>query len=149
MKPEADALRTRPFDPRNLLRQFQNDFYVRRRSLGGRRRDVWHPPTDVYETARDIVIKVCLAGVRPDQVTIGCNGETISICGWRDGPDPGTVTTYHQMEIRNGYFERRIVLHRAFDPSESRARFQGGFLYIYIPKAERLVRHVLTIELTL
>lgn len=141
--------RLRPRDVRDVFRQFQQDFYAMRRRLGSRHGDVWHPATDVYETDTDIIIKMSLPGVKPDQVTIGCNGEIITICGVRGGPDPATVLTYHQMEIRNGYFERRIVLHRAFDPAEAFARYDDGFLYVNIPKAEEPTRHVLTIKVNL
>ena len=114
-----------------------------------RMRRVWHPPTDVYETRDDIVIKMSVPGIRRNQVTVACEGETVTICGWRGGPDPATVVTYHQMEIRNGYFERQVVLHRPFDPADARARYEDGFLFVHVPKAEKLIRQVLTIRLEL
>ncbi|KPK65972.1 MAG: hypothetical protein AMK73_01430 [Planctomycetes bacterium SM23_32] len=147
MTPNAGPIRARPLDDHNVFRQFLHDFYSLRRSLRGHRRDVWEPPTDVYETEQDIVIKMSIPGVKPQQVAVECNGEVLTICGVRKGPDPGSVRTYHQMEIRNGYFERRIVIHRPFDSSGAKARYEDGFLYVFIPKAPELVRHVLTIKL--
>ena len=149
MTPDTDFRLMRPRDVHDLFRHFQDDFYALRRRLGGRQVDVWHPPTDVYETAADIVIKMSIPGVRPEYINIGCNGATITICGMRRGPDPGTVLTYHQMEIRNGYFERRIVLHKGFNPAEATARYEDGFLYVNIPKAEEGIPEVLTIEIRL
>jgi HSP20 family protein len=148
MKPNALPLEVRPRDARELFKQFHGEFYAMSKERDARGRDVWHPPTDVYETGDDIVIQVSLPGVKPDQVTVGCNGDAITICGWRGGPDARRVVRYHQMEIRNGYFERRIVLRSAFDPAAARASYKDGFLYVLIPKAERLIRHVLTIKLT-
>ena len=57
------------------------------------------------------------------------------------------MRTYHQMEIRNGYFERRIVIHTPFDPNGATAEYADGFLCVLIPKAPELVRHVLSIRL--
>jgi HSP20 family protein len=148
MQTEPGLIRTRPLDEENMFRQFLRDFHTMRRGLRGRRRDAWQPPTDVYETDRDIVIKVCIPGVRPEQVAVECNGEVFTICGVRRGPDAANVRTYHQMEIRNGYFERRVVIHRPFDPSEAKARYEDGFLYVIVPKAAELVRHVITIKLS-
>ncbi len=149
MRASSDPLRAGPLDERDVFRQFLQDFYAMRRDMRGRYRDVWQPPTDVYETDRDIVIKVSLPGIRSEQVAVECNGEVITICGVRRGPDAGSVRTYHQMEIRNGYFERKIALHRPFDPQGAKARYDKGFLYVVIPKAPEMVRHVLTIKLEL
>jgi HSP20 family protein len=134
---------------RSLFRQFLQEFHAMRRSLRGHYRDVWHPPTDVYETDKDIVIKMSVPGIRTDQVAVECNGDVITICGVRKGPGPGSVRTYHQLEIRNGYFERRIVLHIPFDPNGATARYEDGFVYVVIPKAAELVRHVLSIKFRL
>ena len=147
MDPYTSAVRAKPVDDRGLFRQFLNDFYAMRRRLGSRHGDVWQPPTDVYETQEHIVIKVSIPGVRPAQAVVQFNGELIRISGVRRGPDPGSVLTYHQMEIRNGYFERSIIVHRPFNPDGARAEYKDGFLYVYVPKAPELVRHVLSITL--
>jgi HSP20 family protein len=138
-----------PRDMRHMFRESDSDFLASRRNMGFMGRDVWHPPTDVYETESDIVIKMCVPGVRPEQVTVAINGNTITVCGVRNGPDPGHVVTYHQMEIRNGYFERRISLHIPFDSSGARGCYEDGFIYVRVPKAQQMVRQVLTIKLTL
>lgn len=145
-----DASRTvhlGPLDERSLFHQLLHDFYATRRSLRGHYRDIWEPPTDVYETDEHIVIKVSIPGVKPDEVAVECNGEVLTICGVRRGPDAGVVRTYHQMEIRNGYFERRIVLRIPFDPRGATARYEDGFLYVFLPRATESVRHVLSIRL--
>ena len=148
MNRETDLLTARPADDRGLLRQMLRDFYAMRRDLRGHRRDVWHPPTDVYETDQDVVIKMSIPGVRSNQVLVECNGEVITVCGVREGPNPGSVLRYHQMEIRNGYFERRIILHTPFDPHETRWQYEDGFLYVFIPKAAEQVRHVFSVRIS-
>lgn len=137
----------KPPGGRNPFGECLSDFYTVRRALRGSRGDVWHPPTDVYETDEDIVIKVSLPGVQLSHIKVSCNGEVITISGVRHGPDRRTVRTYHQMEIRNGYFERRVAIHRAFDPRNARAEYRDGFLYVMVPKAPEFVRHVISIKL--
>jgi len=149
MKPYPGAVGLGPLQDNPQFQRFLNDFYAMRRRLGGRRRQTWEPRTDVYETDAHIVIKVAIPGVAQDQLAVKVNGEVITICGYRPGPDPGTVRAYHQMEIHNGYFERRIVLHKPFDPNGATARYTEGFLYVHVPKAPELVRHVLAIRVTL
>lgn len=147
MQSDAVPVRAKPLDDHGLFRQFLHDFYAMRRTLKSHHGDVWQPPTDVYETDDDIVIKVSIAGVEGQHVVVEFNGDVITICGVRRGPDPGSVRTYHQMEIRNGYFERRIILRRPFDAKGAATELREGFLYVYIPKAPELIRHVLTLRL--
>ena len=148
MKLEGLPVRARPQHGHDLFRDELEDFYTLRRSLGSRHGDVWQPPTDIFETDRDIVIKMSIPGVRTTEVAVEVNGDTVTICGVRKGPDPGTVLKYHQMEIRNGYFERRLVLHIPFNPDAMHAEYRDGFAYVFIPKALQAVRHVVSIRLT-
>jgi HSP20 family protein len=149
MNPEPKVVYARPLDERDLLHQLLRGFYATHLSLRGHYREVWEPPTDVYETETDIVIKVCIPGVNPEEISVECNGEVLTICGVRRGPDPGSVRRYHQMEIRNGYFERKIILHIPFDPGGARARYEDGFLYVLLPRAAQSVRRVVSIRLGL
>ncbi len=137
-----------PPEPEDGFGRLLSEFYTMRRSLGGTRGSAWQPKTDVYETDEQIVIKADLAGLDADQVAVKVNGEVITICGYRRGPDPNSVVAYHQMEIHNGYFERRIAIHKAFDPDKATARYENGFLYVNVPKAPRMVRHVLTLRIS-
>jgi HSP20 family molecular chaperone IbpA len=147
MKSDVRLVQARPFDSHGLLRQLLGDLHAMQRSLGGCQGRAWEPPTDVYETDKDVVIKVSIPGVSLNQCRVTVNGEVVTVCGVRNGPDPGSVVTYHQMEIRNGYFERHIVVHKPFDPDRATGRYEDGFLYVFIPKAPELVRHLVTIRL--
>ena len=133
----------------DFFRNVLEDFYGMRRSLGGRQGDAWQPPTDVYETEDDIVIKMSLPGIQTRELAVDINGEVVTVCGVRKGPDPGAVTNYHQMEIRNGYFERKIILRIPFDPQQARGEYKDGFAYIYIPKAKQPARRVVRIKVSL
>jgi HSP20 family protein len=147
MKPDLGGVSSRAVDDRDVFREFLHDFYNVRRNLRGRSPDVWQPPTDVYETSDEIVIKVCLPGVRADQIMVEFNGGVVKICGVRKGPDPSDVVAYHQMEIRNGYFERKVMLHKPFDPRRARGEYADGFLFIRVPKATEETGYVMSIRL--
>jgi HSP20 family protein len=149
MKLNGLPVRARPLHGHNFFRDVLDDFYTLRRSLGSRHGDVWQPPTDIYETDKDLVIKMCIPGIKTSEVAVEVNGDAVTICGVRKGPDPGTVLKYHQMEIRNGYFERRLVLHIPFDPDRMHAEYRDGFAYVFIPKAQESVRHIVSIRFSL
>jgi HSP20 family protein len=142
-------MRLAPRDIRHHFQRSEEDFFASRRNMGCRGRDVWHPPTDVYETKADVVIKMSLPGIRPDHVTVACNGDTITVCGVRNRRRSEQIERYHQMEIRNGYFERRITIHIPFDPSQAHGHYEDGFLLVHIPKTQQRSGQVVTIRLTL
>jgi len=142
------VMHTRPLDERDFLRHFLDGLHARQRALRGSRGDVWRPRTDVYETDSEIVIKMSVPGVNPHEIGIDCNGEVITIYGVRRDPSHDAVRTYHQMEIRNGYFERRIAIHKPFDPREARGAYRDGFLYLYVPKVAEVIHHVLSIRVS-
>ena len=149
MQTKSGALQTRPSDDQPGFPRLLHDLEHVIRSMRRPRGDVWHPPTDVYETEKDVVIKVCLPGVRASQVAVEFSGEVVTICGVRRAPDLRSVRAYHQMEIRNGYFERRIAVHRPFDPQAARWRYEDGFLYVILPKTVQPVRQVISVRIRL
>ena len=149
MRSDQESVNLTLSDEHNAFRRFVESFCATRRGFSMRRFHGWEPPTDVYESQGHIVIKVCIPGVDPDRVGVQINGEVVTICGIRKGPDPASVVAYHQMEIHNGYFERRIVIRKPFDPHGATAQYTDGFLYVHVPKAPELVRHVMTLRIRL
>jgi HSP20 family protein len=111
--------------------------------------DTWTPPTDVYETETDIVIKMSLPGLKAEDIGVRFSGDTVLVCGYRGSDEQEKIASYHQMEIRNGYFQRKVIIHKPINPEKARARYDNGFLKIYVPKAERRIEKVVSIRLDL
>lgn len=97
-----------------------------------RRRRIWRPPTDVYETDENVVVKVELAGMRVEDFTISFADRRLSVAGNR--PDPEGKRIYQNMEIRYGPFCTEVLVGWALDQSAITATYEGGFLYIMLPK---------------
>ena len=110
-------------------------FYMRLQddgwSMSGRRR-CWRPPTDVYETDDHIVVRVEVAGMQDDDFAIQLRGRRLSISGVRR--DPGAKRGYQNMEIRYGPFCTEVRVGWALDQSAITATYEGGFLYVMLPK---------------
>jgi len=149
MPQRSEPVRVQAMDEFEALRRLMDEFSSFRKMMGARGSDVWMPPTDVFETYEDIVIKMSVPGVKLKDIRILFNGEVMTIGGFRDASPGPEVVAYHQMEIRHGYFERTIVFHKPVNPEAYRWEYQEGFLWIWIPKAEEQVRRVLTIRLEL
>lgn len=149
MQTKSRTLTARSLGDHNDFPRLLHDLEHVARSMRRTHGDVWHPPTDVYETEKDVVIKLCLPGIRASQVVVEFSGEAVAICGVRRAPDLLSIRAYHQMEIRNGYFERRVAVHQAFDAQSARWRYEDGFLYVILPKVGQPVVRVMSVRIRL
>jgi len=94
---------------------------------------VWRPPTDVFETDENVVIRVDIAGVKESDFSITLDQNVISIRGMRS--DISEKRAYHQLEIPFGEFHTEIKLPVAVDTDRAQAEYKNGFLWVSIPKS--------------
>ena len=98
------------------------------------RGDRWQPDADVFETDRDVVVRVEIAGVAREDVRVGVDGRILWINGTRKTPEPEDARKLHQMEIASGPFERHIEISIAFERGRVSAHLADGFLTVTLPK---------------
>lgn len=95
---------------------------------------IWSPPTDVYETEAEYVVRVEIAGMREDDFEVSFEDGFLLIRGVRsDFPER---RAYHQMEIRFGKFSTTVALPGPVDLESSEAGYKDGFLMVVLPKAK-------------
>ena len=94
--------------------------------------NIWSPPTDVYETEENLVVKVEVAGMREDDFEVSVEEQILVIRGSRS--DTNERRAYHQMEIRFGKFEITFGLPAGVDIDNASADYKDGFLTIVFPK---------------
>ena len=97
------------------------------------RSTVWSPPTDVYETEENFIVRVEIAGMRDEDFEVTFEDRRLVIAGNR--PDFGGRRAYHQMEILSGHFEIDVEISVNVDVVGSTAEYKDGFLTINLPKA--------------
>ena len=95
---------------------------------------MWMPPTDVYETEANLIVKVEVAGMREEDFEVAVEDYILSIKGNRPGQNERRA--YHQMEIRHGKFEIAIGLPTGINLEEAFAEYKEGFLTIVFPKIQ-------------
>lgn len=98
------------------------------------RSSIWSPPTDVYETEENYVIKVEIAGMRDEDFDVAVENNILMISGYRS--DLNERRAYRQMEIRFGRFELAVEIPVAFDMEKATAEYKDGFLIIMLPKSD-------------
>ena len=96
------------------------------------RSSIWSPPTDVYETEENYVIKMEIAGMRDEDFEVAFENNILMISGYRS--DLNERRAYHQMEIRFGRFEISVEIPATVDMEKASAEYKDGFLMIVLPK---------------
>lgn len=101
--------------------------------IGGRTHK-WRPPTDVYETEDEIIVRVEIAGMRDSEFSISLNDRVLTIEGARI--DHGERRAFHQMEIPFGEFSTEVILHWAVESDAVEAEYNDGILRLVLPKTK-------------
>ncbi len=94
---------------------------------------VWSPPTDIYETEENFIVRVEIAGMREEDFEVAVEHNVLMISGSR--PDVNERRAYHQMEIRFGKFEIAVEIPVPVDIEDAAAEYKNGFLVIQFPKS--------------
>jgi HSP20 family protein len=112
----------------------------------------FQPNVDVYETAAALVVKVELAGVAPEglSLTLSADNRALVIAGERKErrEEPGDYLRGCQLEIYFGPFEREVPLPAdiPIDREQISASYREGFLIIVLPKRAARRAEVHSIE---
>jgi len=100
------------------------------------RREPWHPPTNVYETAEHMVVKVDIAGVEPESLHISIDENVLRVRGRREEFSNPRQVAIHRLEIPYGDFETNVHLAVPIDQEHVEANYQNGFLTVTLPKEQ-------------
>ena len=96
---------------------------------------LWSPPTDVYETESEYIVRIEVAGMRDSDFEITFNNGMLLVRGVR--ADTPERRGYHQMEIHFGKFSTSIGVPDPIDLDASTAEYKDGFLIVKLPKAKK------------
>lgn len=97
----------------------------------------WLPAVDVFENKDAVKIVAELPGVRPSDVKIALENNTLSLTGEKQQVAEESADRVHRYERTYGAFERTFTLPSTVDADRIEALFEHGVLTISIPKAER------------
>jgi len=93
-------------------------------------------PLDVAENDNEFVVKASLPGIKPENVQITVQGDSLSIRGEVKSEGEQKGDRWHLRERRSGVFQRSLTLGTPVDPEKSHADFEHGVLTLSLPKAE-------------
>lgn len=114
-------------------RLFEDTFVPARRREAAEER-VYRLPLDAYVTPNEIVVLASVPGIKPEDVEITIEGDTLTIKGER--PAPLENVDYVMRERPYGKFQRTLNINIPVDADKAEARYENGLLTLTIPKAE-------------
>jgi HSP20 family protein len=97
-------------------------------------RKSWQPPTDIYETPGEVVIKMELAGMQESGLDITIHDDLLVIRGRRADETARRKIGYHHMGISYGEFASEVRLPGPIDQERVSADYDAGFLTVSLPK---------------
>jgi HSP20 family protein len=104
------------------------------------------PAIDMYQTADEVIAKVALPGVRPEDVQLTITGDNLTIRA-EVKPDPNVKPEdYLLQERRYGPMTRTITIPTPVQADRAEATFENGILTIRMPKAEQVKARQIPIQ---
>ncbi|MBX3083156.1 MAG: Hsp20/alpha crystallin family protein [Anaerolineae bacterium] len=114
---------------RAMDRAFSDKFYGSKSDYRG----AWTLPVDAYATDDAIVLKANVPGLKPEELNVTLEGDTLTIRGEVKAED---VKSYLLRERMTGKFERTLTINTPIDAAKVEATFEKGVLTLTLPKAE-------------
>ena len=92
------------------------------------------PPVDIYETADGFTLKVELAGVAKEDVSVEVKDNVLILKGERLLDPAIKDEQYYRKERAFGKFQRSFTLQESIKPEQVKASFKNGILTITVPR---------------
>ncbi len=112
------------------LLQLTRKLHVSRRAV--LQPEHWRPPTDVYRTREGWLVKMELAGVRPQDVSVHVSDRLLTVRGMRYDLDLTEGCRFHSLEIAYTAFERTLELPFRLEQARILTEFRQGMLLVRV-----------------
>lgn len=105
----------------------------------------WLLPMDAYITDEAIVIHADVPGLKPEEIDITLEGDTLTIRG-EIKREEENQRKYVLLERPTGKFERTLTINTPIDHDRVEASFKDGVLTLTLPKAEAVKPRQITVK---
>lgn len=92
----------------------------------------WRPAVDVYSCHGGWLVKFDLAGVRPQDLDIRVNQQTLTVSGVRRDWAMELADRYYSMEISYHRFQRSVDLPENLEHAAVSADYRDGMLLVHL-----------------
>ena len=106
----------------------------------------WDLALDVSENEDEYTVKASIPGVKPEDLDITYNNNTLTIKGETKAEEEKEGEQFHIRERRYGSFSRSVVLPSRVNADEISADYQDGVLKVHLPKSEEAKPRRISVE---
>ncbi len=142
----ANLTRYNPFNEVVSLREAMDrlfeDSFISPRQFGWNGRAV---NANLYETAEGFILQMPMPGVKPEDVEITTQQDTITLKWEVKMPVPENATALWQ-SFPSGQFQQTFTLPAPINPDRAEATTTNGVLYLNLPKAEHVKARTLKVK---
>jgi HSP20 family protein len=101
-------------------------------------------PMDVQETEQGYHVRIAVPGVKPDDIEVTLQQNTLTIRGQYGSPEAGQEQNIPEKrqgnwlvrELRYGTFERTVTFDRPIDQDRVQTEYENGLLTLFLPVSE-------------
>ena len=101
-------------------------------------------PIEAAANDHEIVVRAAVPGLKPEDVEIMIEGETLTLRG--EFPAPPDNVNYIYAERPWGKFSRTLQLNVPIEADKAEATFENGLLTLKLPKAEAVRPKVIRVK---
>ena len=92
---------------------------------------------DIYDEGANIVVQSTVAGVKPEDIDISLEENTLTVRGSRRRQTEIPEESFYAKELYWGAFSRSIILPEEVDFQKAQASLKNGLLTVRLPKRDR------------
>jgi len=108
----------------------------------------WTPPCDIYETEKEIVLKMELPEMRKENVHVILEDNLLTLRGERKFEEAVNRENYHRIERKYGEFIRTFTLPTIVEGGKVVAEFKEGMLTLTLPKNAAAIPRQIEVKVT-
>lgn len=94
----------------------------------------FRPAADFYETTQGLVLRLEVAGVAAEDISLSLTAHELVVRGCRRPPHPDGLRRFIRLEMGFGAFERRFTLPLSIDAESVEAAYADGILEVRLPR---------------
>ena len=94
----------------------------------------WTPPCDIYETEKELVLKMELPEMKKEDVHVTIENNVLTLRGERKFEEKVDRENFHRVERNYGEFLRSFTLPAFVEGNKIFAEFKDGLLTVTLPK---------------
>ena len=132
------------FDPWGVMRDLDRLFEPGARRV---REDKWLPRADVFEKDANLVVRLEVSGVDPENIEVTVESGALTVTGTRGFDNDEEITGgYHRKEIFEGRFKRTMALPDGTDTDAVTATTKDGILEVLVPKKPEVLARKINVD---